>query len=298
MEALQNKYLPYILGIIALALLFILAYTSAPGTEEVKSKRARYGDTVEVRYVGYFEDGRVFDTNDQWVDLDDDDYPKSLTYVYKSEYKPLTIVIGSGQAFDEFVQNPQDVELELVGMKIRETRIITIPPARSYPYNPDLQIIVNLSERIPVYQQLTLEEFNETYGKYYDRSQGPPQVNLTLPHYKYGWNVTVIAVDRTGEVTLRNDPEEGEVNVFPWRTVVTYVDQSSVENGTIVVEMFPEVGMALKGPKYDLADPFAPKEKQAPGIVTYVGDETFIIDYNREWAGRKLTFEITLWEIK
>lgn len=77
------------------------------------------GDTVGVYYTGTLTNGTVFDSN-----------------VGK---EPLTFTVGSGQVIQGFDQ-------AVIGMKINESKTVTLPENEAYgPVNPKLIVVVPLS---------------------------------------------------------------------------------------------------------------------------------------------------------
>jgi peptidylprolyl isomerase len=80
---------------------------------------AQNGDTVSVHYVGKFPGGKVFDTSMKAEAI------KSGLYSPARDYKPLQVVLGKHQVISGF-------EEALIGMKVNETREITLPPERAY----------------------------------------------------------------------------------------------------------------------------------------------------------------------
>lgn len=80
---------------------------------------AQKGDTVSVHYVGRFPGGKVFDTSMK------SEAAKSGLYNPARDYKPLQVVIGAHQVISGF-------EEALVGMKINETKEVTLPPEKAY----------------------------------------------------------------------------------------------------------------------------------------------------------------------
>jgi FKBP-type peptidyl-prolyl cis-trans isomerase 2 len=77
------------------------------------------GDTISVHYVGRFPGGRVFDTSMKSEAI------KSGLYNPSRDYKPLQVVIGAHQVIRGF-------EEALVGMKVNETKEVTITPEKAY----------------------------------------------------------------------------------------------------------------------------------------------------------------------
>jgi FKBP-type peptidyl-prolyl cis-trans isomerase 2 len=80
---------------------------------------AQKGDTVSVHYVGKFPGGKVFDTSMK------SEATKSGLYNPARDYKPLQVVIGAHQVISGF-------EEALVGMKVNETKEVTLPPEKAY----------------------------------------------------------------------------------------------------------------------------------------------------------------------
>ena len=80
---------------------------------------AQNGDTVSVHYVGKFSGGKVFDTSMKA------EATKSGLYSPARDYKPLQVVLGKHQVISGF-------EEALVGMKVNETKEVTLPPEKAY----------------------------------------------------------------------------------------------------------------------------------------------------------------------
>ncbi|MBI2648551.1 MAG: FKBP-type peptidyl-prolyl cis-trans isomerase [Thaumarchaeota archaeon] len=80
---------------------------------------AQNGDSVSVHYIGKFPGGKVFDTSMKSEAI------KSGLYSPARDYKPLQVVLGAHQVIQGF-------EEALLGMKVNETREITIPPEKAY----------------------------------------------------------------------------------------------------------------------------------------------------------------------
>ncbi len=80
---------------------------------------AQTGDTVSVHYVGRFPRGRVFDTSMKAEAV------KAGLFNPARDYKPLQVVLGAHQVISGFKE-------ALVGMKINDTKEITLPPEKAY----------------------------------------------------------------------------------------------------------------------------------------------------------------------
>lgn len=86
------------------------------------AKTAKSGDTVKVDYTGKLSDGTVFDTS--------------------TGKTPLQFTLGANQVIPGF-------EKAVTGMKVGESKTVTIPAADAYgPYRDDLLIVVDRT-RLP-----------------------------------------------------------------------------------------------------------------------------------------------------
>ncbi len=90
--------------------------SATPTLTPAPTATAKEGDTVKVHYTGTLEDGSVFDTS--------------------VEREPLQFTIGEGQLIPGFEQG-------VIGMKLGESKTITIPADQAYgPYNVGLVGVV------------------------------------------------------------------------------------------------------------------------------------------------------------
>ena len=80
---------------------------------------AQNGDTVSVHYLGRFPGGKVFDTSMKAEAV------KAGIFSPARDYKPLQVVLGQHQVISGF-------EEALVGMKVNETKEVTLPPEKAY----------------------------------------------------------------------------------------------------------------------------------------------------------------------
>ena len=93
--------------------------TSPRRLSSLSEVTAQNGDTVSVHYVGKFPGGKVFDTSMRAEAI------KAGLFSLARDYKPLQVVLGKHQVINGF-------EDALVGMKINETKEITLPPEKAY----------------------------------------------------------------------------------------------------------------------------------------------------------------------
>ncbi len=86
---------------------------------DLSETSAQNGDTVSVHYLGKFPGGKVFDTSMKAEAV------KSGLFSPARDYKPLQVVLGAHRVISGF-------EEALIGMKVNETKDITLPPEKAY----------------------------------------------------------------------------------------------------------------------------------------------------------------------
>jgi peptidylprolyl isomerase len=160
----KNRYI-----LAALLVVVVIGTAAFAGCSASDGQKAKVGDTVNVTYTGSLDNGQVFDSN-----------------VGK---KPLTFTVGDGQmiqGFDEGVQ----------GMVVGETKNITIPADKGYPYRKDLVYDMN---RVG-----GLENMNLSVGDV---------IRFTRPDGMPG-AVKVLAVNATSVTVDENTPLAGKTLHF------------------------------------------------------------------------------------
>jgi FKBP-type peptidyl-prolyl cis-trans isomerase 2 len=80
---------------------------------------AQNGDVISVHYVGKFPGGKVFDTSMKAEAI------KAGIFNPARDYTPLQVTLGAHQVISGF-------EDALVGMKVNETKEVTLPPEKAY----------------------------------------------------------------------------------------------------------------------------------------------------------------------
>ncbi len=279
--------------ILILFLATLILFSGCIGEKTVKK-----GDTISVDYTGSLEDGKVFDTNIESV--------AKQHNIIKPEYVPLIFKVGEPgmiEGFDEGV----------VGMKVGETRTLTIPPEKGYGLvDPELintyDLIENVSAKeisFPRVFDIPLEQFESTYGPGHNKSDSviPPgtNINLTIKNINSSvslsynltvgfqifqqnapWNMTVVKINETN-ITIKpgvkkNDTIRLPLDQFqkrPWTSTVIGV---TGDNITLRHNPIPETTV-----------------QTMYGAITVKFNETsLIIDQNHELAGKTLIFNVTL----
>jgi FKBP-type peptidyl-prolyl cis-trans isomerase 2 len=101
-----------------------------------QSKTAKSGDNVTVDYVGSYDNGTIFDTSNATI------AQQNGLYDADRSYEPINFVIGEQAVIPGF-------ENATIGMKVGESRDVTITPADAYgDYDPSYIQPVNMSELI------------------------------------------------------------------------------------------------------------------------------------------------------
>ena len=89
--------------------------TATTSTSANTGSGAQDGDTVSVNYIGTLQDGTKFDSS----------YDRG---------QPLTFVLGSGQMIPGF-------DAAVHGMKVGETKTVTLPPDQAYGEHLDSRVV-------------------------------------------------------------------------------------------------------------------------------------------------------------
>lgn len=116
----EHRHKILILSVIGFAILGIFFFN---GGDAVAVKN---GDAIAVDYVGTLEDGTLFDTSVKAR------AEKAGLAQPGRTYEPLEFTVGEGQMIEGF-------DKAVVGMKVGETKKITLPPEQAYgPRNENL----------------------------------------------------------------------------------------------------------------------------------------------------------------
>jgi len=118
------------------AILLVLLIALAAGCAGTSGQTVVKNDTVTVDYVGWLDNGTIFDTSNATA------AQAAGVYDPNNSYEPITFVVGSGdviQGFDDAV----------VGLKVGESKNITLTPDQAYgEYDPSLVQPVNMSDLV------------------------------------------------------------------------------------------------------------------------------------------------------
>ncbi len=144
-------------------------------------RKVKSGDMIAVNYVGRLEDGNVFDTSIESVAKESGNYNSAR------DYAPLEFTVGAGQMIKGF-------DAGVIGMKIGETKMLTLPPEQAYGVS------------------------NPAYIKDFNKTDFPPliSVGLELPFTVNGNTVmgTIIEINDQNVVVDFNPKLAGKTLVF------------------------------------------------------------------------------------
>ncbi|MDO9096560.1 MAG: FKBP-type peptidyl-prolyl cis-trans isomerase [Candidatus Methanoperedens sp.] len=267
----------------------ILLFSGCVGQKTVKT-----GDKISVDYTGSLPGGKVFDTSVYSVARENG------LYAPEREYKPLKLTVGKGDVIPGFDEG-------VVGMKVGETKTLTIPPEKAYGQsNPMMIQVIPAVEDVPATRvipkifEVPRDQFERTLGKDHEKGEVVkiPETNINLTilnitsivslsyNLKEGdnlwssgapWNETVVKIDEKN-ITLKANLSMNEIIQLqgaPWNTTVV-----EVKNMNITLRHNP------------IPDTVIPTMR---GMIRVHFNETSIImDQNPELAGKTLIFSVTL----
>jgi FKBP-type peptidyl-prolyl cis-trans isomerase 2 len=240
------------------------------------------GDSVQVDYVGTFEDtGFVFDTSLESVARDNATYPKAVSFTFRSQWSTYNFRLGDPTDAQRPVPG---FERGIYNMAVGETRTIVVPPELGYgPSDAALIQVKPIAESVPVRLTMNETEFLIRY-----QTQAVSGINVTDPFWKWSAFVSVAG----GIVTVTNSPYPGQL-LRPyglWDAQVVSIDDGANDGeGLILVRHLLDPSMARRI-----------GEKSSDGQVTFILSDvdleagTYTLDANREVVGRTLLFTVTM----
>ncbi|GEM_PF-2743447 len=250
-----------VLGIFVLILLtFVLVKT-------LSSKKVSIGDTVTMEYTGSLDTGIIFDTSIERLGKE--------AKLPKESYEPFSFVVGKEQVIPGFEKN-------ILGLTLGEKKKFTLTPEEGYGKIREDLIITGLKKRLELrkYSVVPLETYKKVF------SEEEPKINAILKRDDIPWNLKIVEVNATS-VKLENLLSLHQiVNITgtQWTAEVL-----SVDDDLFVLQQHPEVGKGLA---------FPTPNGVLKGVVKAVTQDTFDIDTNPPLAGKSLTFEVEVKDIK
>ncbi len=259
-----------------------------------QQKTAKNGDNISVDYVGRIEGGKIFDTSIESVAKQNDVYNQGR------KYQPLNFIVGKGQVIKGFDEG-------VIGMKVGDTKTITIPSEKGYgPIDPSkistYPIIQSFPATTTIFSvfEIPAGQFNTVFGPNHsvgDNVKIPnSNVNLTIKSigtnvslaynlavgdkiYQKGapWNETVVSIDDKN-IKIRADPNKNDVVHLQdtvWNSTVIDINDTNI---TLRHDAIPDKEIpSLSG-----------------GMRIHFNETTITIDQNNKLAGKTLVFEVTM----
>jgi len=252
-------------------------------SEESSSDLVTVGQTIQVDYIGKLTDGRVFDTSNYSIAINDAAYPKTLSFTLRDQtsYTQLSFEVGGGQLIAGF-------DSAVVGMRIGETKAVTLTSDEAYgPMDLAKLVTFDLTETVPLLETFTSAQFTAEYGV-------GPVAGLTVTDPSWDWPVTVLEYNtQSDRVVVKNTPTvdtEYHINgdsTTGWDVLVTDIDSTS---DLITLE-------------HQLVDADSDYIMGVDGTGTFfitqvdVENGTAVKNYNSELLGKSLVFIITIFAI-
>ncbi len=261
------------------------------------------GDSVSVWYRGTLNDKSVFDSNIEEV------AKAAGTYNPNRPYEPLSFVVGAHQMIEGF-------DKAVVGMKKGEKKTVNIPPEEAYglpqdeltrtiPTAQDIDRIVVIDR----FRNVPTSQFNSLFG-------AQPVVGKSYPNEQVDWLYTVrelgVLVQNVSTVKIEADLKMGKKVKLPntkWDSIVAAINESSIvvrqdpSDGSMLETPFGNATITVTSDKIKVsvdakAGTIIPGPQGNQVKIIEVKEGNMKLDLNHPLAGKTLTFEIEVVEVK
>ncbi len=259
---LKREHKLIILGVAAVVVIVLVILLFM----QLFSKQAEVGDTVTVDYIGYYENGTIFDTNIESVGLQ--------TGMGKPAYEQFTFIIGEGQVIPGF-------EEAIVGMSVGDRKNFTVLPEKGYGLINEEKILRDNTRELEIqrYSSISVSSYVNFFNK-------RPVVGDIFQVQDFSWNLKIVDVNDT-DVKVENMLSRGQtidVEGTQWNAIVT-----RITTDIIIFKQNPKLGdkFIYRTPVGTLA-----------GVVISVNNTSFDVDTNPLLAGKTLVFDVEIKDIK
>ncbi len=268
---------------------------------EKPEKVVEEGDQVTVHYIGWLEDERIYDSRRVFDSSRDVEQDTIISFVERPRGEPFQFTVDREEVIDGWVEN-------VVGMREGETKTFTVPPEKAYPgWSEDLIYEFDTVETLPVYEEVSIETFQDWYGE-------EPESSLVVTDRFWNWDKTVLSV-QGDMVQMMHDPDVDEKYTSyihrstDWTTKVLSIDSSEdvikvrhqVEKPSIIDASYMDLHPGIEGFGEEVSQ-LRHGTNQNPedtrGIVVDTSDDTITIDFNDEVNNKELTFRMEVLEIQ
>lgn len=215
-----------------------------------------------------------------------------------SKYIPLTLTVGKGKVIEGFDEG-------ITGMRIGETKTITIPPEKAFGLKdpklistiPIIQIIPT-TITFPKVVDVSVDEFDSVFGTNHtigDTVQTPSNINMTIQNMtnstvylsynvkvgdestKSGLKETIIKIDENN-ITTKNDAKKNDtiqLQGTAWNSTVIDINSKNI---TLRNNRIPDTNIrTLSG-----------------NINIHFNDTYITVDANKEFAGETMIYNVTI----
>jgi FKBP-type peptidyl-prolyl cis-trans isomerase 2 len=248
----------------------IKVHVVAPSTGDVRSD-----DSVQVDYIGFLDNGEIFDTSVADVGQNTNVKKSTEWTGHGSTYSPLSVTIGTGAVIPGFDSGIRTLDLG-------QSRTVMIPPDKGYAKL--INVTINRTDHIPMVTTYGWNDFVSAFGEV-------PAENKVVTDKYWGWSVQVTDLKETNATVLINPQPLLNKTVHPYGfdSKIIAID-SQANNGagdiTVVNTYKPGVNVTYQG---------------LPGKVSKTTDAIYIITYNsstQPLSMKNLWFQITLVKIE
>lgn len=278
--------------IITVILLFSGCVNQKTGNQTGNQKTVKVGDNVSVDYIGTVN-GKIFDTSIENIAKENNLSMPNRTY------EPIRFVIGKGKMIKGFEEG-------IIGMKVGESKKLTIPPENAYGQkNPQLIQTVPIVQTVPRIRtfpkvfEMPINQFTSLFGTNHKIGDSVkiPDTNV---------NVTILNINTSSSASVSYNLSVGS-NVssgVPWNDIVVKIDDKNitVESGAKKGDTFQYGGVPwnttvinVDSDNLTLMHNKIPDTKIQNGLTrVHFNDTSIIMDQNNELAGETLVFDVTI----
>jgi FKBP-type peptidyl-prolyl cis-trans isomerase 2 len=277
----------------------VILFSGCLAQKTMKTGPVKTGDNISVDYIGSLPDGKVFDTSIEKIAIENN------LFTPGRKYKPLNFTVGKREVI-------KGLDEGVVGMKIGESRILTIPPEKAYGLiNPMIIQIIPVIENIsatrvlPKVLEVPLNQFESAVGPNHNIGE-----IVTIP----GTNINLTILNINSNVSLSYNLKVGD-NIWqsraPWNETVIKIDEKNItikanvsENETIQLQGAPwnTTVVGLSNANITLRHNAIPDtvipSMFGGGMRVHFNESSIIMDQNQKYAGKTLIFNVTLKSIQ
>lgn len=209
--------------ILILLLIAVILFSGCVGEKTVTTGSiVTMGSNISVDYIGSLENGKVFDTSIEKVALENN------LSSHGGGYQPLKFTVGKGRVIKGFDEG-------VIGMKVGETRTLTIPPEKGYgPSDPQMirvlpivQVLpattnMSATTEIPKVLEIPVTSFERTVGSGHKAGESVriPDTNINVTIQNIDSNVSLIYDLKVGDEVWQNGA--------PWNETIVKIDNENI----------------------------------------------------------------------